>query len=66
MPGAYVTQPLDEEGFCIVSTLQAVNGLEIGVERVSISLNHGLVVLLQVEVIGDNATGTCHLRHLAA
>jgi hypothetical protein len=66
MPSANVAHPLDEEGFCVVGALQPVDGLEICIEPVSFSPNHGLVVILQVEVIGDGVTGTHPLHHFVA
>jgi hypothetical protein len=49
MARAYVAHPLDKEGFSVVHTLQPVDGLEVCIERVSISPNCGLIVMLKVE-----------------
>jgi hypothetical protein len=49
MARAYVAHPLDKGGFSVVHTLQPVDGLEVCIERVSISPNCGLIVMLKVE-----------------
>jgi hypothetical protein len=62
----YVTHPLDEESSSVVRTLQPVDGLEVCVEHVGTLPIHGLVVMLEVEAIGDGATRGRPLRRLVA
>jgi hypothetical protein len=63
---AYVTHPLDEEGSSVVHTLQPVDGLEVCVELIGIPPNHGLVVMLKVEAIGDGVSRGRPLHCLVA
>jgi hypothetical protein len=56
LTSAYATHPLDEEGFSVARTYQPIDSLEVCDACVTISPNHRLVVVLEVEAIGDAMT----------
>jgi hypothetical protein len=59
---AYVGYSLDEEGLSVVCTLQLVDGLDVFI-KIPI---HGLVVMLEVEAIGNNVARGHPLRCFVA
>jgi hypothetical protein len=63
---AYVTHPLNEEGSSVVRTLQPVDGLEVCAKHVGTLPIHGLVVMLEVEVISDGTAQGLPLHRLVA
>jgi hypothetical protein len=60
--GHHVGYSFDEEGLSVVCTLQPIDGFDVFV-RIPIC---GLVVMLEVEAIGDGVARGCPLRCLVA
>jgi hypothetical protein len=57
---------INEEGLTIVGTYQPINNLEVCSARGTVSPNHHLVVVVEVDSIGDGAARRRPVRRLVA